>query len=66
MDTNSKFEITGNTFVVRALQTLEDPLYCEKLLFFQSQSLSKMNELDTPAESILKRNIISLIDKLNR
>ena len=61
LDMNITLELVENIFEFRSLQKLEDPLYCEKFLFFLSHSLSKINELDTPAEKYLNK-IVKLLE----
>ena len=48
-------EIVENIFEFRSLQKLEESLYCEKFLLFLRPSLSKIIELDTPAEKYLDK-----------
>ena len=59
-------ELVENIFEFRSLQKLEDPLYCEKFLFFLSHSLSEINELDTPAETYLDKIVQTLREATDR
>ena len=63
---NITLELVENIFEFRFLQKLEDPLYCEKFLFFLSHSLSKINELDTPAETYLDKIFQTLREATDR
>ena len=58
--------IVENVFGFRSLQKLEDPLYCEKFFFFLSHSLSRINELDTPAEKYLDKIVQTLSESTDK
>ena len=66
LDMNITLELVENIFEFRSLQKLEDPQYCEKFLFFLSHSLSKINELDTPAEKYLDKIVQTLREATDR
>ena len=55
MDLKITFELVEKHFEFRSSHKLEDQLCCEHFLFFLSHPLSKIIELDTPAEKYLDK-----------
>ena len=47
------YEVVEEILEFRSLKTLDDPLYCEKFLFFLGHSLGKIPESDAKAETYL-------------
>ena len=59
-------EIVETFFEFRSLQKIENPLYRGNFLFLLSQSLGKINELDTPAEKYLDKFSQTLRESTDR
>ena len=55
LDINIYHEVVENIYEFRSLKKLEDPLYCEKFLFYLSHSLGKIDEVNTEAEAYLDK-----------
>ena len=66
LDINVYHEVVENIFEFRSFKKLEDPLYCEKFLFFLSHSLGKAVDLNTGAEAYFDKVTQLLNDATNK